>query len=1218
MKGKVKCTCGWSWNKSDSSVKDMYICHECGRDNSNNMKNGGWLDNYNDSQASAPEGMVGDGFSNVGRNYSPAWGGQFQNGGKTPLYVESKNDPRYIAYQDSLALYKGSNQERVNKLLAQGFKYDVDKKSKSKNYIFTNKDKKDYQKGQVNPKKGLQKIIQDGNDGKKDSALGGKDDKNAQYELMHGKIAPIGVAPLYDDWWRTSQYLYESKNNNTLPGSIYDKDQKNFRKNPHYKAPYAIDKTGKVLRNFFNVPLYKKPNLEVRVGEPSEEDLSINVQEPIIVKPTTTKETTKPKSNYWTDKDVSADAWKKFIKQHPGAIGMDPNNVDKDGYHLPIYEDKQRPKVEALQPLTPQPIISNLFSDAKLPVIRPEARMPKSYDVNSQRQTMSGPSDYYNYNQEGVDYETAMRAKAASDAYNADVEKRYGPQNEYRTAKSAAEAAKRLKQLRSEFNMTPNYQMGGNVYPVNYVPQAAMGASMPGAVGFTYARTKGIPSNGPYAKKTMASAKNGGWLDQYDEAQDGERVLPNNDRALKILANIQKRKQKGISSPEFSNVKIKDERALATKPAVSTAVKKRDFDLEQSKDNKAYNSAVAAQKAAEKKEAARRAKLTKEQREREDYNAYAQEHGSITQSVPETNWERTKAIVSNPMTAIGYKVRGENLPGRFQYGPRNEHDYAVDWINPLQGAVALSEIPGELSRGEFLEAGLSGLDALDLGVYARGAKKAVTPLVKKGVKQLGNIPTNVSPGLRGAIPATSNIKSRLKTGLDKLQQSNTYKAIDEHVSGIELGLFADKRPFFEKFPITKAQKAKVYAAQDKALEEGKQFIKDWHYRDDIDLHPDIVDKIKELDPNFKLSIFDNTNITNTSGNSANPFAITNDALVSTRRNALKNENISDDAKQYILDNRNRIGGVNLRDTNESLTLRNRGLYHYSPLQVKDTVIHEAGHTSEHLGTPTHYGLDRKLVFESKPFDRIRTYDPDFTGYYMANPNTDQGKIFQEAMVEPTPHIKDADGNITKKGRTWEASPGELHSELLPARSNLIDAYEAQGHDRKEIMDMLRADPSDAQIDWMIENKNLNRFFKPTTSPELKRKAIRMLYAGVPAAVGLDAITGSDESSSGMRQGGIIRDDRGQWAYPGEITEIGSNDITMKGVPYDVLGISDTGDTKLMKPGKNYKFKGKKVTEFPMAKNGLRQEQKGLVNLDQLTNFTNYNKPQPGGWLNKYN
>ena len=103
----------------------------------------------------------------------------------------------------------------------------------------------------------------------------------------------------------------------------------------------------------------------------------------------------------------------------------------------------------------------------------------------------------------------------------------------------------------------------------------------------------------------------------------------------------------------------------------------------------------------------------------------------------------------------------------------------------------------------------------------------------------------------------------------------------------------------------------------------------------------------------------------------------------------------------------------------------------------------------------------------------------------------------------------------------------------------------------------------------------------------------------------------------LREGGVIKDDMGQWAHPGEITEIGSNQITMEGVPYPVLGISDTGDIKLMKPGKNYKFKGKKVTEYPMAKNGLRQEQKGLVNLDQLTNFTNYNTKQPGGWLDKY-
>jgi hypothetical protein len=107
----------------------------------------------------------------------------------------------------------------------------------------------------------------------------------------------------------------------------------------------------------------------------------------------------------------------------------------------------------------------------------------------------------------------------------------------------------------------------------------------------------------------------------------------------------------------------------------------------------------------------------------------------------------------------------------------------------------------------------------------------------------------------------------------------------------------------------------------------------------------------------------------------------------------------------------------------------------------------------------------------------------------------------------------------------------------------------------------------------------------------------------------------------FEKGGVIKDDMGYWNPDnhGKVVEISSPDITMEGVDQPLLGISDTGDTKLMQPGKNYKFKGKKVTEYPVAKNGVnQQDQKTLEHLDQLTNFTNYNKPQPGGWLNKYN
>lgn len=55
----------------------------------------GWLDkyndggpiqpNYNDASVSMSKDFVGDGYSNVGRNYSPAWGGQFEDGGELPI-----------------------------------------------------------------------------------------------------------------------------------------------------------------------------------------------------------------------------------------------------------------------------------------------------------------------------------------------------------------------------------------------------------------------------------------------------------------------------------------------------------------------------------------------------------------------------------------------------------------------------------------------------------------------------------------------------------------------------------------------------------------------------------------------------------------------------------------------------------------------------------------------------------------------------------------------------------------------------------------------------------------------------------------------------------------------------------------------------------------------------------------------------------------------------
>lgn len=70
-----------------------------------------------------------------------------------------------------------------------------------------------------------------------------------------------------------------------------------------------------------------------------------------------------------------------------------------------------------------------------------------------------------------------------------------------------------------------------------------------------------------------------------------------------------------------------------------------------------------------------------------------------------------------------------------------------------------------------------------------------------------------------------------------------------------------------------------------------------------------------------------------------------------------------------------------------------------------------------------------------------------------------------------------------------------------------------------------------------------------------------------------------------QNGSVIEDPMGQWAHPGEITRIPSNEITMQGVDYPVLGISNTGDTQMMQPGQDYSFDGSSVTEIPMMQNG---------------------------------
>ena len=105
IEGRVKCSsCGWEWDKSDSSEEDMYNCHKCGGQNTGKdvMKNGGqMITKYEDGGESSE-------FDNASaRDW---W---VKKTGKT--WAEAKK----LGYSDGTA---SSNIELLNRLKDKNFK----------------------------------------------------------------------------------------------------------------------------------------------------------------------------------------------------------------------------------------------------------------------------------------------------------------------------------------------------------------------------------------------------------------------------------------------------------------------------------------------------------------------------------------------------------------------------------------------------------------------------------------------------------------------------------------------------------------------------------------------------------------------------------------------------------------------------------------------------------------------------------------------------------------------------------------------------------------------------------------------------------------------------------------------------------------------------------------------------------------------------------------
>jgi LysM repeat protein len=1387
--GKVKCTCGWSWNKSDSSKKDMYICHECGRDNSNNMKNGGWLDsyadggtmqehqeNYNDPQVSLPEGFVGMGNNTKGRDYSPAWGGQFQNGGPIkPSQKDYKTKGEYNAalksYNVNLHKYElANNPERLKGESAKDYetrtKYfnfkirqEQDKDPITKSYL----EMKDDQETATNPiAKTLRQVFTSpahvahgiynaanpkGLDKYKSRATKNDEDLDLVNSSLDAAslLVPFDSGMKADALWkqaliRTAKEVVEDGVFNTAKkanqwllsnfqggGSVYPVNYvpqaqngedvvswtKEYVKSPKYKeritnAGYddPDKQIGRRLQNLENVNIVDTSNPRGTVYKPSKNTIETGY-------PTDLEYYNIHKNLYPTKPELNS------IIAHE--LGHSETNRKGSATSLLNKRDREELK-NRLRPGSDEDlevyINGELKHDRSKHNIIPEEN--KS-DLNSFRY------DLRNMYDAGNEDFTEEYLKNSPDSFAKErLLKNYSPEDLIWLMNNVAQ------------NKESNQQ--GNV--------AQMGASIPGAVGFSYARV-GAPSKGPRRNQTDVTdasaqngkemkyyqegldfqpksiSKNGGWLNKYDVAQAGAQVEYGTPEYEESYNKGEVVTDEGGRSPILLDEVVVEGKPLTefgkTRKEIAAKNKWEDY-AQKYLGNFEKNMGQTLENLPESRK-----------QEYEDYinklafdeyikthpQAKGEKRGAYidrmqAENANSSNFERAYEANAdyNDATDVNKWRKGLIGLGSFVMGPgaindlKQTSDYfstkekqdlienpILSNIDTTLGTLEPLTIPvegiygnksfGDIASGQSANIPMTARilgDPLMLGFEA-------APLIMEGVK-----------GLRGA--------STIAKALSEESAMSKLNMVDEAV--------ASKPWSMEELPGLHLQSTMDNGAISKIVEPKSGLINTEQALAIIGKESGGSDKValikqglgetipKKIDYNeFRKIVQDqliplDTQIVNHSSN----YGISSLGYPSSKRSSFEMaiENLKQDLQKEIkileetkakgyeyTDIENHVNHLKERIAVTEASLKTL------PLENKTFVFgnkENFGRGSSAHNNPketlghAHYLIDSETPdvltvtqLQSDAFQGTHRMMPKSLEDAMVKLDDVKGnakevyKVFgdesekfkdvldnaDEYLKLEKNHIKNFNQKILLDKNHQErylqeivanaAKRGDINKVRVPTSETAanVQGYVSQKHwnvnikegDEVVLLDGTKGKITDDTFDNITEittsdgqkvnvNFTMLEFGKSKTLPvksinntELKEvtgympehqtilkkykeqpKLIKKLFGEEPTIV-TDSkgntwyefeIPKNFKEGKGQikafKEGGIIKDDRGQWAYPGEVTEIGSNQITMQGVPYPVLGVSNTGDTQMMYPEEEYEFDGEKVTEYPIAQNGF--------------------------------
>ena len=1176
MKGKVTCpNCGWSWNKSESSVKDMHVCHNCGKSDVN-MKNGGWLDNYNDSKASAPEGMVGDGFSNVGRNYSPAWGGQFKEGGEV-------DPPRKKVTAESTSVYKK---------------------------LFNEKE--------------LKNIIKD----------------NVEYTRTGDVKKPRAEANKFEKF---------------LP----NKETANFFKKLKKEAGPAIFKEALKIQ-------HERGNPAINVG---------------------------------TDKGLPF-AHKRNYNPFTNEVNIPADSPVAYENHIYDYLKEVSHAGQPLSEVVPR------FLTNDVPGYIKAYTSEGDIGDNIEQYVYDNPNTVENYTHSKIQPELEQRINSS-----------------YSWPKSKEEESDFLEYTRQSFN-APKYQMGGSVYPVNYVPQAQNGDKLN---PFNYPRPDHYSRMNPFLVRDPehgifvggvnptystddfsigASMVGVGNKDfQKLPADYGIRGSYNPSKNLSINANLSKNNVGAGMSYRFENggeMKYYQQ-GLDFQPKT---ISKNGGWLDGYEDDisKAQWGETLTPKQAELKKQTERNNRKIETQNK--YNEYQENKRKAA------DLENKKAQAKSYVQANMEEAYKSPLMSPGYFTPEGMA------VGALQGATKMGP---DLYEGNYKGA---AMDALMMLPFAKPAVKTLGAFkndLVSHVRNLGSRPVD-SYNLRGIGDLTTRLHTPYQSFTDEELRSlgNAYNrgSLTSEESRLFIRHMTERNntgvsnqlasPPSEIHFNVDGTTSNVYAPISQS--RTSTGIGNIDLRRPINGHApgtpewDRLNNIIISNSNPVAQI-DRAILNETSGSPEwNRLQIQRQQLLGTS-NGTDNmwaqgykptiRNRSGLTKEQILENKNLknkddISKMSEQEFQESVLKPTGEVTSYKPgtsidemtynTDAQKMVLKDSSPLSvEEYANKFNENLDElnKIIAKNNKSGveyKVKTLDPRGAlifetpaGQKVANTTKRSFADIMNTPVDELGNVFRNKMNVPEGTTTWsvDINPGQWKGEVqdianaeyfksIPGinMGNTTEGVFADNVARRgsgtyesineylKQLELGRVKPGfNSQTDYsrgLWENSvQKNKAFGYYNNPRTVYGSMKSIipYAGYTGAGALTykALQGQEEQLPGMREGGIIKDDRGQWDYPGEITRISGGDITMKRDPktgkpltQPILGIASTGQRQMMYPGQDYNFPNAEyVTEYPKGKrskkaqNGLRQEQKGLQNLDNLTNFTNYNKPQPGGWLSKY-